>query len=291
MMKRLYLLTTSHLEKELLFRDEEDFKVGMNYVAIQAASCPEVAVYVFILMSNHVHFVLKGVRGDVQEYAHGFKQRYSKYMQRKYGVRELLRRNAVDIKLIPFDNEAPEKTLAYVQVNCVAANICLHCVQYPWGTGNIFFNPSVRRGTRIGDLSGRARWRLLNSHSDAIPKDWLIGEDGYILPESYVDVKAVEAIFRTPHRMQYFLHSSSKAKRRLETGEENLPAFRDQILLLNISELCRSMFQKESFRDLSAPEQVEMARQIRFRFAANVHQIARVCGLTYAEAAKLFDSV
>ena len=31
-------------------------------------------------------------------------------------------------------------------------------------------------------------------------------------------------------------------------------------------------------------------RQIRFRFSADVNQIARVCGVSYADAAKIMDS-
>ena len=39
-MRRIYLLTTQHLEECLWFRDDEDYKVAMNYIAIQAACCP-----------------------------------------------------------------------------------------------------------------------------------------------------------------------------------------------------------------------------------------------------------
>ena len=46
-MKDFYLLTTEHLESCLWFRDEDDFKVAMNYVAIQAACCPDVDVLAF----------------------------------------------------------------------------------------------------------------------------------------------------------------------------------------------------------------------------------------------------
>lgn len=34
----------------------------------------------------------------------------------------------------------------------------------------------------------------------------------------------------------------------------------------------------------------EALRQIRFRFSAGVHQAARVCGISYAEAANLLDT-
>lgn len=36
-MRKVYLLTTAHLEDHLWFREEEDFRVGMNYVAIESA--------------------------------------------------------------------------------------------------------------------------------------------------------------------------------------------------------------------------------------------------------------
>ena len=91
-------------------------------------------------------------------------------------------------------------------------------------------------------------------------------------------------------RMNYFLNTSSKARKRLET-EERLPAFRDQIILAALTDLLRSLFGKESFKELTSQEQPEFMRQIRFRFSADIHQIARVCGLSYADAARIIDAV
>lgn len=291
-MKALYLLTTEHLENLLWFREGEDFKVAMNYVAIQAAETPDVAVFAFILMSNHVHFLLKGHRERTTDYVQGFKHRYSLYYSRKYGIKEFLRKNGLDVKLIPYEDEAPEKAVAYIQMNSVAANICAHPSQYSWGTGNTFFNPAPTGGKRLSSLSGRARKRLLHSESDhRLPPDWQICESGYIPPGYYVDVTAVEALFRSPRRMNFFLVNSSKAKKRMESKDEHLPAFRDQTILATLPDLCRSMFQKTGPDELSSEEKAELLRQIRFRFSADANQIARVCNLTYAEAARLLDSV
>ena len=288
-MKRIYLLSTEHLEDGLWFREEEDFKVAMNYVAIEAARHPEIVVLAFILMSNHVHFVLKGRREDVVAFVESFKQRYSLYYQKKYGVKEFLRRNGLDIKEIPYDNEAPEKVISYVQMNSVAANICAFCNQYPWGTGNLFFNATTPKGIKLGNMSDRARQKALHSNFTKLPEHWILGDDGYILPCCYVDVKAVEQLFRTPKRMQYFLHSSSKARKRLENT--CLPAFRDQVILAAIPDLCQSLFQKDSFSALTEEEQSEFLRQLRYRFSADINQLARVCGLTYADAARIIEGV
>ena len=291
-MKKIFLLSSDHLEDGLWFRDEEDFKVAMNYVAIQAALHPEVVVLAFILMSNHVHFVLHGRRTDVVDFLTQFKRRYALYYFKKYGVRELLRRNGLDVKLIPaHDEEAVERTVAYVQMNCVAANICSHPSQYPWGTGDTFFSASKPAGKRLDAYSARQRERLMRSRCDKLPGEWHLSDSGYIHPAEYVAVKGVEALFRTPKRMNFFLQNSSKARKRLESTDEHLPAFRDQIILASIPDLCRSLFLKDSFRELQTDEQAEFARQIRFRFSADANQIARVCGLSYAEAARLLEAV
>lgn len=290
-MKEIWLVTTDHLEKELWFRDDEDFKVGMNFVAIQAVCSPDVVLLAFILMSNHLHFMIAGEREDVESFFRQFKQRYGMYFNARWGVRKLLRRNGLDIREIPYEDEAPERAIAYVQMNCVAANICSHPTQYLWGTGNCFFHPEneYRAGFhRLGDLSARTRMRLFHTNCSAIPLSWHIGPEGFILPREYVDVRSVEALYRTPKRMNYFLLTSSKARKRLESAE-HLPAFRDQTILAALPDLCRSLFGKESFFSLSAQEQKEFMRQLRFRFSADLNQIARVCGLTYAEAARFLD--
>lgn len=291
-MKRIYLLTTEHLENGLWFREEADFKVAMNYVAIEAARHPDVAVLAFTLMSNHVHFVLKGLRERVEGFVNRFKHRYAIYYRRKYGVKKFLRRNELDVKEIPYDDEAPEKVIAYTVMNAVAAGICAHPSQYPWGTGHLYFStPTTQNASRLKDFSIRAIKRIIHSDEESLPENWHLGKDGYILPQDYVDVKSVEALFRRPQRMNYFLNTSSKAKKRLEIADGRLPAFRDQTILAALPDLCRSLFQKEVFQQLSVEEQSEFARQIRFRFSADATQIARVCGITYAQAARLLDGM
>ena len=292
-MRKYYLVTTEHLEEGLWFREEGDFAVGMNHVAVQAALRPEVLVLAFILMSNHVHFVLYATEREAREFVEAIKCRYSQYLFRKYGIREVLRRNEVDVREIKTDDdeEALERAIAYVQMNCVEARICAHPSQYPWGTGNVFFSvrTALQQGKPIGSLSRRARARLLHSECDEIPDNWLVSDAGYVLPESYVKVSLVERIFRTPGRLNYFLNTSSKARKRPETGED-LPAFKDQTILQALPDLCRSLFSKGSFNELTESEQREMIRQLRFRFSANVNQAARVCGLTYDAAARLLDN-
>lgn len=289
-MRKCYLVTTDHLKVGLWFRDESDFRAGMNFVAIQAHRS-KVKVLAFILMSNHLHFVVVGRWVDVKAFIDSIKSRYSKYLNHKYGTSEFLRRNGVKIEAVSTLDEGLEKAIAYTQMNCVAANICSHPAQYPWGTGPLFFNKSKRPGKRLGSLSKRTRIRLFHSCDVDLPADWLVSEDGYILPESYVDVAFVEGIYRYPKRLNFFLVTSSKAKRKIENTDDHHPAFRDQVILAALPDLFRSLFGKQRFEDLTLAERTEALRQIHLRFCSNVHQIARVTGLAYEEAARMMDSV
>ena len=284
-MKRYYLITTEHLEDRLWFRDEEDFRVAMNYVAV-AAFLSGVMVLAFILMSNHVHFVLACSREDAERFVNTFKRLYASYFYRKYGVNELLRRNGVDIREVDNSDESLERAIAYVLMNSVAANICFEPSGYPWGTGNVFFNDNPFPGRCLKEFSGRAQMRMLKSNV-MLPGDYKIGFGGYILPESYVHVKGVEALFRTPKRLGYFLRTSSKARQRLEGGAA--PSFRDQNILSASEDLCHSLFRVNRISDLGVEQKTELLRQLGRRFSADLNQICRVTGISYEETARMLD--
>ena len=285
-MKRFFLITTEHLEDRLWFREEEDFRVAMNYVAV-ATFLSGITILAFILMSNHVHFVVACSREQAGSFINTFKKLYAMYYGRKYDIGELLRRNGVDIREVSEGDESLERAVAYVLMNSVAANICLEPSGYPWGTGSVFFNDNSLPGRRLGELSGRAQARLLKSHVK-LPGNYMVGPRKHILPESYVQVKGVEALYRTPKRMGYFLRTSSKARLRLEGGA--VPSFRDQNILSACDDLCHSLFRARSIKDLDLSQKTELLRQLSRRFSADLNQICRVTGIPYEEAAGMLDS-
>ena len=287
-MKHFFLITTKHLEEALWFLDDEDFCVGMNYIAIEAFIHKNLAVLAYILMSNHIHIILYGEREDVLQFVEALKSRYSHYYSKKYGSKKLLKNNVIHIEEIPVEGENLERALAYVIMNCVKANICAHPSQYPWGTGNILFQVEKPAGRMLGEFSGRALRKFLHSGEKSLPKKWIVSEKGFILPSNYVDIKTVERRFRSPSRMNFFLNHSSKAKNKIE-GDGNLPAFRDQLIVAAIPDLIHSLFGKNKFEELNKEEQTETLRQIRYRFSADITQAARACGISYSEAAKLVD--
>lgn len=284
MKKKYWLITTENLKDRLWFKDEEDYKAGMNIVALLSVTMP-VVVVAFILMSNHVHFILLCTEEDALAFINKFKERYSKYFRLKYSYAKSLRRNGVDIQEVSLRDESFERALAYVQMNCVAANICLYPGDYPWGTGGAFFNPYPSRGIPLEQMSGRALARMVHSRQ-RFPSGYVADERGFIDPHSYVPVKMVESIFRTPKRMNFFLMNSSKAKRRKE-----LPSFSDQMVINAIRELAVSMFHTNSPSELNDGQKSELLRQVRYRLSSDPAQIARAAGLTYEEVVRFLEMI
>lgn len=279
-----WLVTTTKLENKLWFKDEEDFKVGMNYVAVLAATVP-VQILAFVLMSNHVHFVVNEKKENAAKFIECLKKSYSQYYNHKYSIKGLLIGNSVDYKELHLSDESLKWAIAYVQMNPVAANICINPFGYPWGTGDSFFRVAHAKGKRIGDFSLRARANIIHSRV-TLPENYLVAESGFVIPSSYVNVHFVESVFRSPGRMNYFLNNSSKAKLLKET-----PSFNDQLILPAIKSLCLSLFHKNNLSELRELQQAEILKQIRYRFSADPNQIARVTGLPLKTVSKLLDTI
>lgn len=279
-----FLVSTEHLTDSLWFRDNEDFTVCMNYIAITAFRTG-VTVLAFVLMSNHVHFVLRGDAAQVRKFIFILKKMFSRYCRIKYGKPESLRHNGIDIRELNLEDEAIERAIAYVLMNPVSANICLHATQYRWGSGSVYFSDIEVSGTPLGLVSKRMKKAILHSHI-ILPNEYILTTDGYIHPSCYIPVKEVERIFRTPNRLHYFLATSSKARK----DELLIPSFKDQLLAEAADELSMSLFHKRYVKELSPAQTAELLRQMRRRFSADPAQLARVTGLDYSKAVALIDS-
>ena len=282
---KIYFITTDHFLDRLWFKDDEDFRTAMNYIAV-VSIITGVRVLAFILMSNHIHLVLYCYDSDAKLFIDTFKKLYGAYFAGKYKVGNYFRKLGVDIQIVPGEDEAPEKVIAYVQMNCVAANICSSAFFYPWGTGACFFNEAPEIGNPVSGLSRRAQIRMTRSNVK-LPEYFRYGKGNYILPDSYVNIRGVEALFKSAKRYIYFLNNSSKAKKVLDN--KAMPSFSDQSILASAKDLCRSLFKEISPVNLNKKQMSDLIKELKYRFSADVKQLSRVLNLSYEEASTLLD--
>lgn len=286
---KYYLVTTNHFSEKLLFKDDEDYKAGMNFTPLAARSI-DVLVLAFILMSTHMHYVLGcNNKDEALAFITKMKLLYGGYFGQKYGQRTYLRRLKVDIQELDTEDEIPEWAIAYVLMNSVAAKISLDASGYPWGSGASYFNQTAIRGTSLENMSWRAIVAKVHSKLDTDP-GWIMADEGYIDPRSYISVRIVEKLYRTPTRMIYFLKNSSKAKKRLETSA-GLPAFSDQVVQGGVKDLCATLFGVLSPAGLAVNEKTELVKQLQRRFSADISQICRTTGISHNDAVRMLDSM
>ena len=173
-------------------------------------------------------------------------------------------------------------------MNPVAANICLHPVNYPWGCGNCFFSTHKVKGRPASTLGPRERRRLFHSEQPA-GRNAIVGDEGYILPESFVRKDMVEAIFRTPGRLNYFLNTSSKARQVLDTENAVMPSFRDQSIAVLAQDICFSLYRKSRLSELEERERQRVVFELRRRSGADPKQLARVLEMPLDEVSVLLS--
>ena len=278
-----FFLSTDHFVDKDWFRDDEDYSVGMNYVAVSKVATG-ITVLAFVLMSYHLHFVLQaGRKTDVTDFWVKYKQLYATYVRNKYRIKEFLRRNQMDLREFPAEGERLERTIAYTLMNPVAARICATPDAWRWGSGGCYFNRTPLTGKPLSALSLRYCQRAFHTHAALDPK-LIVSEDGLILPRSYVDWQAVESLYRSPGRYRFFLDTSSSARNKSEQVRSVF--FRDQTVLAAIPEINEQLF---GTQQLDEGQIARLAQELRRRFHSDAKQLARVLGLRLPAAMDLWQ--
>lgn len=128
----------------------------------------------------------------------------------KKRINGLLEGANTDVSVKQIDTEDYLKTaIAYVLRNPVATKLPIVPGEYRWNSGNCYFADGSmygRRFTKASDFGSTEMRKKFNTRH-ALPGDYLITEEGIILPRCYVDYKTVERLYRTPAA---FLHRLAK---------------------------------------------------------------------------------
>lgn len=274
---------TKGLEDDVIFRSREDYVVGMNYVAI-ALKIAGADILVFVLMSNHFHFLIHADKPSAMKFIDTYKRLISRYVRNTYGVAKLLRTVETGCSEVDMDDEALKRLIAYILNNPVKAGVNCFPQNYEWGSGKCYFsNIDYTRNSRtLSDLGTRERRNLL--HSRAILDDnYLINSQGYVEPESYIRKDLVEKIFRSARSFEYFLSTSSRDQRRDPSEESRQVVFSDTLVLSGVNEILEKRYESLDVSELSELNRSKLILELRKVFNAPPKQLARVLGLTLRE--------
>ncbi len=277
----VYHVYTNGMSKSLWFHDETDFTMGMNLVP-SCGIAADVTIYCFCLMSNHVHFILKGSEGRCIRFIREYKRLSSKKLALRHFTESPLAGAEIGIKAIT-NVDYLKKAIAYVMRNPVAAKLRIMPWEYRWSSSYVYFaDSSFRLGSfcTLRDLAYFDKEKLFQTRLK-LPDEYILCRDGIIFPGSYVDYRAVEKIYNSPRQLLYYLSSGNDMEEELESGILKKSRYSDPELIASMEEICSELFSGKKYSSLRIEDRFRMAKELKKRYGAGPKQLSRVTTLEY----------
>jgi len=259
-----------------MFKDTEDFIAGVNRIGICAfETC--IQIIAFILMDNHVHFVLYGTLPKCKEFITRYKTLTGKWISSKYQLKEYLKHLPSEFILIESEEQLLD-TIAYIDRNSIVAGGRYLPSEYPWGSARYMFRERrIPCGRHISEMSKKEVHESLNTWS-TLPEDWMVDDQGMLIPERcFINIDFIEGLFRSPTR--YLYHLSRKLEGKIEMQQGIRAFIPDKELRPVTEELAKKLFGKSKVKDLDFNSKILLARKLRYDYASTPKQISRMLSM------------
>ena len=265
-----------------MFQDEKDFIAGINRIAIcHLRTCVEIIA--FVLMDNHVHFVLYGTMPQCKTFINLYKRLTGKWVLIKYGISDYLRGLPTEILRIE-NEESLLNTLAYQDRNPPMAGYRYMHSEYPWGSSKYIFRDTKtfekeESWKSASSYTRRALRAILNSKVE-IPGNWLINESGMVHPQSFLNIRKLESCYKTPVRYAYFLAKKIEGIVEQELEHSQKLFIPDKELRSIVRKMARDLSGTENIIELNVKERLIIAKRLRYNYASTIKQISRMVHLS-----------
>lgn len=285
-----YHISTEGLEQVTLLKDEEDYRIAWNYLALVAWRTG-VDVVAFVLMSNHIHTLL-ACRDVLQakKAINLFKQLLSTYLRNKYGMSNAMHNSSDSISLID-SIKYLRNCIAYIFRNPISARICLKPEDYKWSSYHSCFKPSTVGGNakRVSDLKFVERRKLLRTGQNLAECPLLVDDEGYVTLGSFVrnDIVA-NAFWNSGKSFMFHLGSCNDAKTEYELVYQPMIEATDTDMYDSVSKYVASRFRNKTISDLTTSEKCSILKPLFFNHKTTVPQLSRIIGLPRELVRKMF---
>ena len=205
---------------EIIFRNADEFRIGMGIMAVAAKCFQDVQIITFELMTNHLHIMAAGDE--------------SRLGQMSELIKKLLMRMASDAgRTINWTSFTPgirqlndltdaRNVLIYDNRNGFLVHDNYTPFSYPWGANFCYFNPDAKKRFQESSVPSTIKDRRSVSHSHI--SDGIQGLnilDGCFSPFSFCDITTGEGLFRDAVHYFYMLGRNIESNKEIakEIGE------------------------------------------------------------------------
>ena len=271
----IFMFTSDHQLRQLIFRTADDFSYGVNTLAIGTRKF-KVRILCYTLMNNHLHLLIMGHYEDCLAYFKWVLLRLAQMLKSRYGISGVLKADAADVQYIT-DAQMLVNEFAYLLRNAFKARIDSP-FSYPWAPFEVYFNPYLDNIRGEHFPSADVAKQVLGTHA-IIPEEWE-HRNGTIMNKCFVDYRTAEQLigssFTLFDRLRRFDVESAIAQAH---GIEEQLTFTDSEMQEKIRVICLKELYVDSPHQLGRKDLLRLARTLAYRFAANKKQISRLLGI------------
>lgn len=262
-----------------MFKDNNDFIYGINRIGVCEILTGAI-VLVFSLMDNHAHFLLYGSYARCLKFINRYKTLTGKWISHKYNVPKYLKH--LPTSIIPLKSEEDIlETATYIDRNAIMAGFKGLPSEYPWGSCQLMFKTDKTRLAnckKIKDFSENELRDLLRTRV-SLPGDWLVNNNGMIMPECFVDLEAIEKLFKTPARYLYFLTKKLEGKVDLSISRSQKSFVPDKELRKIAADLAQKTFGTSDIQSLKVNDRIRLAKRLKSEYLSTHKQLGRILHL------------
>src|SRR5574344_253862 len=281
-----YMCTPGHLS-EILFTCKEEFICGINLLAVSADKSPNIKLFNFEMMSNHLHWLMSGSKEDCKDMFSLYKDKLARYFG-SIGKKANLSTFQPNLISVP-DYNAFRNTSVYINRNGYLVNSAYTPYTYPWGTGRYFFQSPLEPDPSVPFSSLTLRERRKLSHlKDAVLSEKITVSGELINPLSYCHIKEAEEFFRDAH------HYFSLISKNYEAFSDIAKTLGDSIFISDdemysaISLICTKKYNINRPSLIPSAAKIEIAKTMHFEYNASNKQIQRILRLDPQAVETLF---
>lgn len=286
-------------EMEVMFTSEEDFRFGMNAIALAVAElssktetderCVAFEVVTFELMSDHIHLIMRGPREICLELLSIFRTKMRVYMAHR-GRSINWSGFKCDDPIEITDIEMLRNEIIYVNRNGYVASKSETPYSYRWGSGYLYYGIVEQLtivATKASDLTYRQKRKMFRADKASLPERF-VAADGYVLPQSFCNIRLGMSIFRDAH------HYFNKLTKAFEAYSESAARLGDKIFLADgdlyavIKDKCRKSYGTDSPNLLQPTQKLDLAKILHRQYNASNGQIRRMLKLDASIINELF---
>lgn len=259
----------------ILFRSDREFKAAMNAVAFVAFLFPDVLVFTFEIMSNHLHLALSGNGERIMKFLHT--------LVLKLSASPALKDSSADIKKLSFkvipigslDNL--RNVITYINRNGFVVDSDHSPFSYPWGANRFFFNPEAKSRMQESGIRATCVMKRELFHSDMLAKNaGVVVLDGYVSPACFCRISEAESFFRScRHYFQNISRNIESARDIAQSIGESI-FYDDEDLFTLVNSICSKEFECPSAQMLTKDQKLDLARRLHYDYNASDKQISRI---------------